>query len=494
MHRNRYLSLLALLLALCLCLCGCSGGREAATENADILLPEPEAGEPRQILGLQNSQRTRDITLHYAGEDSLSLGTMVRSLTLQKDETRIQAALRELMSSAALSGTVEAELLGVEAGSGVVTVNLSIEAGVNRTEQDYLLLCASIANTLLELEDVQAVNVLTGGRSDPLCNLPLGVFTAIEDNIAAAYARTQSEAERFPADAGTGIERNALLYFPAADDQHLLPEVRQLHLENRDYASAILQQLSEGPLMRSCCFSAVPQNMDLLEGTPQLLVTEQGERIVELNFTAALSNYLDFAGMESWQLYGSLVLSLCSFLPETDAVRICIDGAPVISCEMGGVSLQFEDGLMRRSDYAHAIGGSADLYFADDQGALTRAEIPMTRSAAISPLQLMQELVSAEAPENLFSVFPEGIHAGDILGISVQDKTAQVNLSANFYARCQALDARQERLLIYAMVNTLTQLNEIGAAAFLVEGEQVESLAQSIYLKTPLLPDPGLLQ
>lgn len=276
MHAKRYLSLAALLLALCLCLSACTGSREAAIENADILLPEPELSDPDQILGWVHSENMQDVTLHYAGEDSLSLGTMVRSLTIRDHESLIQAALRELMSSAALSGIVEAELLGVEAGSGVVTVNLSIEAGVNRTEQDYLLLCASIANTLLELEDVQAVNVLTGGRSDPLCNLPLGVFTSIEDNIAAAYAQTQSESERFLADAGTGIDRNALLYFPALGNGQLLPEVRQLHLKSRDYASVILEALGDGPLMRSCCFSAVPQNMDLLEGTPILSVTEQG--------------------------------------------------------------------------------------------------------------------------------------------------------------------------------------------------------------------------
>lgn len=494
MRRNKYLSLPALLLALCLCLSACTSGHEAAVENADILLPEPVSLETEQILGLKDSEGVREVTLHYAGENSLSLGTMVRSLALRENESLIQASLRELMSSAALSGTVEAELLGVEAGSGVVTVNLSIEAGVNRTEQDYLLLCASIANTLLELEEVQAVNVLTGGRSDPLCNLPLGVFTSIEDNIAAMYAQTQSEAERFLADAETGIDRNALLYFPAAGNRYLLPEVRQLHLTELDYASAILEALSDGPLMRSCSFAPVPRNMDLLEGTPQLQVTEQGERILELNFTGALSNYLDFAGLESWQLYGSLVLSLCSFLPETDAVRICIDGAPVVSCEIGGLSLQFEDGLMRRSDYAHMIGGSAKLYFANEQEGLVCAETPMSRSASRSPLQLLQQLVAAAAPEELASVFPEGIHAGDILGVSIDGKTAKVNLSANFYARCQGLNARQERLMLYAMVNTLTQLNGIGAVVFLVEGAQMEFLAQDIYLKTPLLPDPGLIQ
>ena len=48
--------------------------------------------------------------------------------------------------------------------------------------------------------------------------------------------------------------------------------------------------------------------------------------------------------------------------------------------------------------------------------------------------------------------------------------------------------------MIYAIVNTLSGLDHIGAVSFLVEGEQVDALAQNIYLKTALMPDPGLVQ
>ena len=75
----------------------------------------------------------------------------------------------------------------------------------------------------------------------------------------------------------------------------------------------------------------------------------------------------------------------------------------------------------------------------------------------------------------------------------VSDRIANINLSANFYARCQALNAQQERNLIYAMVNTLAELENIGAVRFFVEGKSVETLADTIYLKTALLPDPGIV-
>ena len=101
--------------------------------------------------------------------------------------------------------------------------------------------------------------------------------------------------------------------------------------------------------------------------------------------------------------------------------------------------------------------------------------------------------VNAYLP-GLQSVFPDGLAQEDILGVIIENRTATVNLSGNFYARCQGLSPQQERLLVYAMVNTLSELDHIGAVSFLVEGEQVDSLAQNIYLKTALMPDPGLVQ
>ena len=43
------------------------------------------------------------------------------------------------------------------------------------------------------------------------------------------------------------------------------------------------------------------------------------------------------------------------------------------------------------------------------------------------------------------------------------------------------------------MINSLTDLEDIHAVRFLVEGKSIDSLVGSIYLRTALLPDPGLV-
>lgn len=497
MRKDGRIQLLTLMLILTICLSACSGITSSAPELKNVHLPEPEPAEQRQFLGDNSSQNVREITMYYTSDNSTNLSAVTRSVEVAPDENLIFNTLKELLTEnhGDAGRPVEANFLDLEFGSGSATVNLSIEAGVNRSDQDYLALCTSIANTLLGIEGVEAVNVLTGNRSEPVAQLPLGVFTAQIDNIPAVYAQAQSEAQRMLNESSGTFARNVLLYFPAQGGEYLLPEVRAVVFENNDLASAIISALSEGPRLRSSCFGAIPGNLELMAGQPVIIATEAGERIIELNFSSTLSNYLAFAGVEPWQLYGSIVLSLCSFVPEIDAVRISIEGSLVEECVMRDNIFRFKDGLLRREDFTSVIGSSAQLYFANAEGKLVAVESPMSQSAAISAMGLLSELTDSSAVylPGTKSVFPEGIAQEDILGVSIEGRTAMVNLSGNFYARCQSLAPQEERLLIYSMVNTLSGLDHIGAVSFLFEGEQVDSLAQNIYLKTALLPDPGLV-
>ena len=89
---------------------------------------------------------------------------------------------------------------------------------------------------------------------------------------------------------------------------------------------------------------------------------------------------------------------------------------------------------------------------------------------------------------------PAGITANDIRGISVSDGTATLNMTADFYRLCQLMNEEEERLLVYSIVNTLCELPDIYSVKLLVEGEQIETLAGSIYLSGELLPNPGIIE
>ena len=497
--KTRLQRAVALMLICLLSLSGCSGGAPVVSEEMERVLPDPPTIEDAQILGDVRDPYTRDVTLYYAVENSLDLTGITRAIEVGQNETLIDRTLEELLRTLSSTGALRTvasseQLIDLEYSCGVASVNLTLEAGARQSDQDGLLLCAAIADTLLGLEGVEAVNILAGGRSEAVCALPLGAIDTPSDNISALYAQLQSEESRFLTEQTASISRNVLLYFPSSDGSYLLPELRELTFDSDDYASVILDALKAGPMARDCCFSAMPGNQELLSDAPRLWISDAGERVIDVYFSEMLPNYLAFAGVDAWQLYGSVALSLCSFLPELDAVRICVDGAPVESCALGETQLQFTNDLMRRSNFSARIGSSAMLYFADDDGGLRRVERTMSRSAAISPRGVLAEMILTGDPgSGLTGVFPEGVLPEDILGVEVSGSVAVVNLSSNFYSRCQLMDALAERRLIYAMVNALTELVDVGAVRFIVEGRSIDTMVQSIYLRTPLLPDPGIV-
>ena len=498
--KTRLQRLFALMRSCLLILGGCAGGAQVANDDMQRALPDPPTLEDNQILGDVRQPYTRDVTLYYPVENSLDLTGITRAIEVDSNESLIGQTLSELLRTLSGTGVLRTvasaeQLIDLEYSCGIACVNLSLEAGARQSDADGLMLCAAIADTLLGLEGVEVVSVLAGGRSEAVCALPLGAIDEPSDNISALYAQLQSEETRFLTEQTATISRNVILYFPSSDGGYLLPELRELSFSSDDYASAILDALKSGPVARDCCFSAMPGNQELLSDAPRLWISDAGERVIDVYFSEMLPNYLAFAGVEPWQLYGSVVLSLCSFLPELDAVRICVDSAPVESCTLGESQLQFADGLMRRSDFSARIGGSAALYFAAPDGGLRRMERAMSRSAAASPKGVLAEMILAGDPgDELESVFPQGVLPEDVLGVEVGNSVAVVNLSGGFYSRCQMLDAAAERRLIYAMVNALTELEGIGAVRFIVEGVSIDTLVQSIYLRTPLLPDPGIVR
>ena len=492
--------LVALIAAAALALTACSGPEGASQDGANVSLPTPPAEAEHQILGDTTAALDREITLYRASDGTLELTTVTRAIHAGADGSILRSVLEELLSSlpgggSLLVGGAQATLEDVEFGGGVATVRLSIDASVNRSDQDYLLLCASIANTLLGIDGVDAVNILTGERSNPICSLPAGVFTAQLTNIPAAYAQIQSERERFLEDGTSTLERAACLYFPAIGSPYLLPEARRIVFAGTDYATALIEALCAGPQLRDCCFSAFPANLKLLGRDPELSVTAEGERVLDLELSNVLTNYLALTGVETWQFYGSLVLTLTSFLPELDAVRVSIDGRYVTECDLATHLAFFPDGLMRRSDFTPCVGSSAWLYFSDGNGGLTRLECAVSQAGAASARSILSAMITLGDSylPGLSSAFPEGIGAEDVLGVAIEGRAAVVNLSGNFYSQCQSMSAQSERVLIYAMVNALAELDTIGAVRFVVVGRLVDSLVGCVYLRSPLMPDPGIV-
>ena len=495
---RKYLSIFALLLALCVALSSCML-RDQETEAAnEISLPEPAEEPENMILGEVIAGSLSEIALYHAAPDFSSFTTVNQSVRAELGESLPEAAAAALLASGSAGGTravSDVRLLSCEYACGTVTVNLSIDARNVTSPQELLALEAALGNTLLGIDGVKGVNVLIGGLSEGCCQLPVGIQTALIPSVTASYAQLQAERDRLNQTDAAPIERSALLYFPTADGEWLVPELRSLSVSTGAFATALIEALKAGPKDEACAIASIPEGAELMESNPIIETLPTGERVLSLNFSSTLANYLAFSGLEVWELAGSITMTMCSFLPELDAVRIMVNGEPITMCALGDAILQFPDGLMRRRDFAGRVGSVATLYLIDGGDQLTGVERAVSMRSALSPRSLLTELFSFAGVENRAFRLPvsDAVHPEDLLGVQVVGGVARVNLSGNFYRSCQSLSPRAERDLVYAMVNTLCGLEGIRAARFYIEGRAADTLAGSVYLRSALLPKPGII-
>lgn len=496
---RRRFRLWALLISAALLLSGCVPSLHGGDTPGSIELPEPSLEPENMILGEHLPTRLSNVSLYYAMSDGATFSQVSTGIRATSGESLPEAAVKALLSAsnhdAMYFSTGDTTMLACEYACGIATVNLSIDARNAQSEQEELALLTAIGNTLLGIDGVQGVNVLIGGQSESFGHLPHGVQTEVIPSVTAAYAQMQAERDHLVSDAPMPVSRWATLYFPTSDGSWLVPELRQLVFESDDFAGALLEALKAGPVDKSCAVPSIPAGTELLEVNPKVQTLDTGEHVLTLNFSSNLANYLVFSGLEVWELAGSLTLTACSFLPEIDALRIMVNGDPITACQIGDQILRFDDGLIRRSDFSGRIGSVATLYLAADDGTLRPVNRAISTRSALSPRSLLNELfyyTDREGRQLSFPV-PDNVYAEDILGIQVAGHIASVNLSANFYRCCQALDTLQERKLVYCIVNTLCALEGVRAVRFYVEGLSADTLAGSVYLKSPLMPDPGIV-
>ena len=86
-----------------------------------------------------------------------------------------------------------------------------------------------------------------------------------------------------------------------------------------------------------------------------------------------------------------------------------------------------------------------------------------------------------------------GLSESDILAVHVEKERILLNLSGAYAAALAQLTPKQERAVVYAMVNTLTQGTGVERVAFFFEGKQRETLAGGLEMRGEFLRNPGMV-
>lgn len=191
--------------------------------------------------------------------------------------------------------------------------------------------------------------------------------------------------------------------------------------------------------------------------------------------------------------YAALALSVLYNVPDAKQVWIYTDGQ--LLEQMDGMNLER---YYTMESVQRVQGATVQLYFAPKEGdGLIAGERTVPWDSAGSLLAPVQETLRGlleEDPTDYKAVVPEEVDASLILSYVRDGDLIALNFSDDFYTACQDLTEKEERQLVYAIVNAVTQRADIKQVLFLNEGKNVDSISGHIILRKALLANPGLVQ
>lgn len=498
---KRWLALL-LCLVTALPLGGCvSVSLVPVQQTGDVELPLPMEKIPAAPTGDSRSESSARVSLYFVSNDQKQLTPLSRTVLVRGEDALIERTLKRLLDAedSGPAGLLPVAPAGtraewIEQSQGVVTLSLTMDA-LKLDPQAMCWMEAAIAGTLTALSGVRYVNVLIDGKAESATKIPAGTLSRTELNLTTLWAQRRDDDARLAADpALAAIERDATLYFAGWAGDRMLPEVRRITLNTQEFAEVLIEELRKGPRGTTQAHAVLPHDARL-KYTPEIDMLEDGRRVLKLAFDENLFALLKRDGLSAWQLFGALSLTLCRFIPDLDGLRIWVgDDTNLITELTDGVRrYSFPEGVI--SPDLFEVGRVARLYFAGADGTLTAVERLVDQQSAVSPRALLEQLIDGPLvfDGGAKPVMPEGVSDADLLGIRIEERTALVNLSSNFYRLCQGLTPDEERNLIYAMVNTLCELDFVNRVRFYVAGATVDALTRDIFLRGALLPNPGLV-
>ena len=462
-------------------------------------VPEPETAAPLAPIGDSRADRVYSTPIYYIDNSTNCLKAIMRDVTVGSDTTLAEVVVDAVMTEPIESdldtlGESDIQVLSVEVSRGIATVDLSIDARQLDSEHMHMLR-AALTNSLIDTGYISYVNVLIDGSEECILQLPAGTMSLFDCDMSAVWQAAVDEDAHINGD--EALTRNVTLYFGAQSGEYILPEVHSISISDGDYLGAVLDEIMSGPDDTATCARLMPSGRWYLRETPEIITSSDGSKIAVISFDGAISDYFSKNGISTAMAFGSLVRSICGFVPNVDGVLLDIDGIVVSELYDSQKRLMytFTDGIMRRSDFDSMVGEIATLYYPTADGtALKKVYTAIPRYDVDNPRALIKMLMQDPDEATLSRTTPEVVTDADVLGIRVENGQVLINLSGAFYQACQGLSSGSARTMVYSIVNTMCSLDGISSVRFYFDGERVDSLASVISMRGSLMFNSGIVQ
>ena len=510
---NSKLLRLAALLAILTLLSGCMASIPVRQDGEQTL--PPVATQYPAPLGDATDGLVQSVLLSLPNARTGRLEYLQERLLVSHHRHPAEYAIRRLFT---YSGTTQTAPLcretilslnpgsAIEISGGTATVNLGPSA-LSISDQERYLVSRAIANTLAQWGDIHYVNVLINNRQpglDTAATMPVGSLSRMSDGDIAGLWDAVS---RKPALAGSPYTAMATLYYPVSAGRGIVAAPGLVSSQDHSltgFVKALLEALSGQPEGLPIPVR-VPDLLTMLAQEP--VITEAAGatgRVIQLHFHESLNEALISAGIPRSVMMASLTYTLTTFVPLTSGLTVTIGQEPIMAVvpaglyEGAGEEILFENGLMQRAQFNHFLLNYCTLYFANAQGSLSASLRPIPYYQAYNPRYLLGQLMlgplNTDSTGGLAPVLPEGLKDADLLGLTRQQDMVLVNISGKLRELSKDMNAQEELLMVYAMVNTLTQQGTVRRVLLYLDGQQEGAVVHTLDLSGAFLRNEGIIQ
>lgn len=270
--------------------------------------------------------------------------------------------------------------------------------------------------------------------------------------IAAVFALRQREQQQ-------SLPLN--LYFFNEKASSIVAEKRDIHYNSAyEIPEHVLDALKKGP--------AEKKNQPVLSRSVDVRDVQVENGAVTVDFSEA---YLTEDQNRNMLATYAVVKSLCQ-VEGVKTVKVTVEGADVIAPDGKSIDALADQDINLESDAETSEAKEVLLYFAtqDKQLAKESRTIKITDKQPLEQY-IVNELIKGPENKDLTAVLTAD---SALISAETKDGTCFVNFKANFIDKNTG-SAEKERLAIYAVVNTLTELEDVRNVQFLVDGKKAEA-------------------
>ncbi len=350
------------------------------------------------------------------------------------------------------------------------------------TEREYFCSVISLVNTLTEIEGIEYVKLKING--DDL--KPIGIYTnPMIHNSSDLHVLYLQHLDLLINNnlTQTASSTEYLLYFTDLSGKYMLAEVRSGSMSGQNNAEDLINQLKNGPAASDEMKSIIPKSV-VLQNEPTVYSDGEFGNILTISLEAPKYETMD--SQARYMMAATIVATMQSNIAEIDAVRVFINSQPAISTS-----------IMKQETFYDKIGNIATLYFPNEDFSylipIKRAFSQRDYSSRSKRLEQLIEGVLDYESDSAQNIFPSEMDMDDLLSLKVSDNVAYVNFSPDIVLSCDYSIA-QETMLIYSIVNTLSEFKDVKRVQILVDGQIQATLCGHLSAEEPFLPNPGIIQ